>query len=464
MRRIGYLRRGSGSTFGSPFGTRRMLVVLAAAVGTVLLAAAVALADTVATNFENPPFVPGSVNGQNGWKSAVPGNIPSLPNGYDQAVVANGAGAPAAFASQSLRLSNAYGTGPTTFPPEFHYQTYSKPTTVPAGESLANTEYTAQFSFISIHPDREQPGLKISVSPDMGEGGRMSYIGLTDTPAGIEVSFFDTPEVDGEVTFAGYDLGTLPRNAVHTIKFWMKLNPGPDNDLVRIFIDGSDVGQCFTTWENFYRATSQEVPNSDRLLFLSGNRDGDRPSLLGGGYLFDNVATTTANGPGPPGCDVPVEKDADEGTVSAGGRVGYRITVRNRGRAVARHVRVCDRVPRRMTFVSADRKLRRLGRLRCLVIPRLRPGERVSFHIVLQVDANAPPGAMDNTADVTPVPPPTPDSPGPGPPAPGPPAPPPPPPPVRPPPPRVIARAKAKVKVVKRVKVERQSRRPRFTG
>jgi uncharacterized repeat protein (TIGR01451 family) len=456
MRRIGYLRRRLGGTVASGSGMRRKLVVLAVAVGTVLLASAVALADTVTSTFEPPTFHPGSVNGQDGWKSAVPGNIPSLPNGYDQAVVAN-AGAPAGFGSQSLRQSNAYGTAPDTFPPEFHYQTYSKPTTVAAGESLANTEYTAQFSFISIHPEREQPGLKISVSPDMGEGGRMSYIGLTDTEAGIEVSFFDTPKVDGEVTFAGYDLGTLPRNAVHTIKFWMKLNPGPNNDLVRIFIDGRDVGQCFTTWENFYRATSQDVPNSDRLLFLSGNRDGDRLSLFGGGYLFDNVTTTIANGPGPPGCDLPVEKDVDQSTVSAGGRVGYRITVRNRGRAVARHVRVCDRVPRRMTFVSADRKLRRLGRLRCLVIPLLRPGQRVSFHIVLQVDADAPPGAMDNMADVTPVPPTTPGSPEPGPPATN-------PPPVRPAPPRVIARAKAKVKVVKRVKVERQSRRPRFTG
>ena len=457
--RFGSLRRGLGGSFASASGMRRMVMVLATAVGTVLLACGFAAADSVTTTFEPPTFQANeSVNGQGGWKSAVPGDIPSLPFGYDQLVVANSPGTPAAFQSQSLRQSNAYGTAPSTFPPEYHYQTYSKPTTVAAGESLANTEYTAQFSFISIHPDREQPGLKISVSPDMGEGGRMSYIGLTDTEAGIEVSFFDTPEVDGEVAFAGYDLGTLPRNAVHTIKFWMKLNPGPNNDLVRIFIDGRDVGQCFTTWENFYRSTSQEVPNSDRLLFLSGNRDGDRLSLLGGGYLLDNVTTTTANGPGPPGCDLPVEKAVDRGTVSAGGRVGYRITVRNRGRAVARHVRVCDRVPRRMTFVSADRKLRRLGRHRCLVIPRLRPGQRVSFHIVLQVDADAPPGAMDNNADVTPVPPTTPGSPEPVPPATN------PPPPVRPARPRVIAKAKAKVKVVKRVKVERQSRRPRFTG
>lgn len=438
---------------------RRKFTVLAAGASMVLLVCGVAAADTVTSSFEPPTFHPGSVDGQDGWKSAVPGDIPSLPNGYDQAVVVNTPPAPAAFGTQSLRMSNAWNPGPDTFPPEYHYQTYSKPTTVPAGEDLANKEYMAQFSFISVHPDRQQPGLRMDVSPDMGEGGRMSFIGLTDVEDGIAVTFFDT-EADGN--FVGNDLGTLPRNAVHTIRFWMKLNPGPENDLVRIFIDGRDVGQCFTTWENFYRATNQDVPISDRLLFRSPNRDGNHPDLLGGGYLFDHVTTTNANGPGPPGCDLPVEKDADTPTVAAGGRVGYRITVRNRGRAVARHVRVCDRIPRRMTFVSADRKLSRIGRRRCLVIPSLRPGQRVSFHIVLQVDAEAPPGSMDNIADVTPVPPTAPGTPGTGPPVAGSP---PPPPRVETAPPRAIGRVKAKVKVVKRAKAaQRRSSRPPFTG
>jgi uncharacterized repeat protein (TIGR01451 family) len=245
----------------------------------------------------------------------------------------------------------------------------------------------------------------------------------------------------------------------------MKLNPGPDNDLVRIFIDGRDVGQCFTTWENFYRATDQAVPISDRLLFLSGNRDGDRLSLLGGGYLFDNVTTTTANGPGPPGCDLVIDKDADTSMVTAGGRAGYQITVRNRGRLSARNIRVCDHIPRRMTFVSSDRRLRRLGRLRCLTIPLLRPRQRVSFHLMLNVNADAPPGALPNIADIIPE---TPR----------------PPagiefvPPLVPPgavPPRVVAivkaivKARAIVRIVKRVKAERVKAqrgrtRPPFTG
>ena len=127
-------------------------------------------------------------------------------------------------------------------------------------------------------------------------------------------------------------------------------------------------------------------------------------ALLGGGYLFDNVSITPSNGPGPPGCDVPIEKTADSPTVTAGGRAGYRITVRNRGRLAARNLRACDRIPRQMTFVSADRRLRRIGRQRCLTIPRLQPGQRVSFHLVLQVNANAPQGRVTNTGEVTPPP------------------------------------------------------------
>ena len=236
----------------------------------------------------------------------------------------------------------------------------------------------------------------------------MSYIGLDDKPGGIEVIFYDTNR-EGE--WVEYHLGTLPRDKPHTIKFWMRLIPGPNNDLVRIFIDGHDVGECFTTWESSY--PSHQVPISDRLLFLSGNKKGDIPSLLGGGYLFDNVTVTTAKGAGPPTCDLPIEKQAGASTARPGGHVPYRISVRNRGRLSASNVLLCDHIPSEMTFVSADRKLLRLGSRRCLLIPRLAPGQRVSFHLVLRVDANAPPGTEENIVEETPgvkppVPPPTP--------------------------------------------------------
>ena len=305
---------------------------------------------------------------------------------------------PPHFGSKSLRLSNAYGTGVDTYPPEYEKQTYSKPAKEPAGQDLPNTEFTGQFSFISIHPDQYQPRLNVTVSPDNGHGGRMSYIGLVDTADGkIAITFYDTNS-DGD--WVPYDLGTVPRNVPHTIKFWMRLIPGPNNDLVRISIDGQDAGQCFTTWES----SNKVVPISDRLLFLSGNRDGNRLGLLGGGYLFDNVSVTTG-GDGPPGCDLPIEKKADSQTVRAGGLAGYGITVRNRGHVAARNLQVCDQIPRRMTFVSANREMSRDGRRRCFVISLLKPGQRASVHLMLRVNANAPAGTVDNTVDITPVPP-----------------------------------------------------------
>lgn len=376
---------------------RTMLMVLATAVSMSLLASGVAAADTVTTNFEG--FNLGTVNGQDGWKSAVPGNIPSLPLGYDQAVVAN-SGAPEAFGGQSLRHSNAYNPAPDAFPPEYFYQTYSKPTAEPAGESQANTEYTAQFSFISTKPTEFQDRLHMDVSPDNGVGGRMSYIGLDDTTAGTDVTFFDTPEPDG--AFRAYDLGTLTRNAPHTIRFWIKLNPGPDNDLVGIFIDGGGVGRCFTTWENFYRRASQAVPISNRLLFRSSGRTGNILSLVGGGYLFDSVTTTTASGPGPaaPECAPPVDVDKTTQTRFArpGDLITYRISVRNRGDAPVRGLRACDRAPRALRFVRSTARLHRAaGRRLCLTL-RLRPGERKTFRATFRLRPNVTAETVTNGA------------------------------------------------------------------
>src|SRR5215212_218924 len=368
-----------------------MLVVLATAVGA--LVPAVASADTVTSSFEPPVFHTGSVNGQDGWRSAPPGAIPTLPNGYDQEVVSN-SGTPAPFGQQSLRMSNAYTNG------EYKFQTYSKPTSSLAGESQANTEYVAEFSFISKTPASRQPGLNLGISPDTGEGSRMARVTLVDVAAGIQVTVVDAAGADGE--FATHDVAVLDRSVPHTIKFWMKLNPGANNDLLRIAIDGADVGDCFASWENYYRAASPGASpvSINTLQFRSSVSGYSGPA--GGGYLFDNVRITTANGAGPPRCGLVIDKKADLRTVSRGDRVGYRVTARNRGALAARNVQLCDQIPRRMTFVSADRRLSRDGSRRCLLIPRLAPGKSAGFHIVLRVSANAPPGLLSNIADLIP--------------------------------------------------------------
>jgi uncharacterized repeat protein (TIGR01451 family) len=361
---------------------RKMLMLLATAGGVALFAGTGALAATVTTDFES--FSLGSVDGQGGWRSG--------PN-VDEAVLQSG-GIPT-FGLQSLRLSNLTHTGSFT-----GTQTYSTPVVPPAGENQRNTVLIAKFS---VFDPTYQPGLQVTVSPDSGEGSRMAWVGLVDTSAGIHVTTSDSSGVDGD--FIDTDLGLLSHGQPHTIEFRIKLIPGPANDVVRILIDGQDVGQCFTTWEEYYRHSSEQAPPPNLNKPPSINSLQFRVSQPGftgvdAGYLFDNVTVTTGTGPASSDCDVTIDKEADAPTVTAGGRAGYRITVRNRGDVVARNLQACDRVPRGMTFVRADRSLRRIGRKRCLVIPSLAPGQRSSVHLTLQVAADTPQGRIANLADV----------------------------------------------------------------
>ena len=176
---------------------KRYLVIGAVAlVGLLTVAVGLAGADTYATTLEQPAFnttftnlgtqPAGSVNAQDGWHSAIPGNIPAVPNGYDQSIVNSTTyplGVPSAFGTQALRVSNAVSevTG------EFEYQTYSPSVANPAGETQTNTVFDGSFDFFD---PSYQPGLRVSVSPDNGHGGRMSYLDLKDTANGVQATFY----------------------------------------------------------------------------------------------------------------------------------------------------------------------------------------------------------------------------------------------------------------------------------
>jgi len=155
----------------------------------------------------------------------------------------------------------------------------------------------------------------------------------------------------------------------------------------------------------------------------------------------------------PDGCP-DVDKKADSATITAGGLAGYRITVTNRSRRhTARNLWACDRIPRHMKFVRANRRLRVFRGMRCLVIVRLLPLRSTSFHLTLRVSSNAN-GTETNNAEVIPGPPAgggtpeTPETPGTN------------PPPVRKPSAKARPIAKAKAKV----RVRHLAHPPRFTG
>jgi hypothetical protein len=266
------------------------LVVLVVTL-TLLTFSGMILADSVGTDFES--FATGPVNGQFGWSCTGP---------YDVDVVANNSIAPAEFQTQSLRISNGITRG------SFGDQTFSAPLLNEAGETNAEptatggvrqSHFEAQFSLASF-TGALQAGLAMSVSPDNGNGARMSYLRFEDQDNGIHVFFVDVHDPTGicpDSAFAETDIATVDR-AAHIFKFVIDFVDGPHNDVVRIYIDDS-LKKVGTSWEDYYRYCAEShntYPTRavNSLLF----REGGVAVIanLGAGFLIDNVSLNS--GPG----------------------------------------------------------------------------------------------------------------------------------------------------------------------
>jgi hypothetical protein len=249
----------------------------------------------------------GSINGQDGW---------SATGAYDYEVAATaGFGSPAGFAAQSFRISNAISSG------SFGDWAFSKSLVDEAGEPGADNagfsggtrqpHFEVSFDIVSTVPGAEQPGLRIAVSPDRGDGARMSFLRFRDTSGGIDIDFSEYRDVAPFGTSSNLSAGCgaeddfiettvatgLDRSIPHTIKLVIDFVPGPRNDVVRVFVDG-EVVACGTTWEDYYRYCTESQPPVDvsrtvdsLLLRASGTAAG----TLGNGFLVDNL--DLASGP-----------------------------------------------------------------------------------------------------------------------------------------------------------------------
>ncbi len=278
--------------------TRTLLVLSAAGLlagsgGMTLAIMSTAHADSTAINFESPQYSLGDINGQNGW---------SKTGAYDAAVATNGSGY-ASFGSQSLRISNAVTSG------SFGDQTFAPKLTEQAGEPGAwdasgnpvaspKSHFEAQFDLASA--TKADQGMSMSVSPDNGVGARMSYLRFDDTAGGITVAFDDVTDpghvINGD-SFNESNIATLSYNEPHTVKFVMDFVSGADNDVVKVYIDGSLV-KTGTSWEDYYRFDSESNPTLanvsrtvDTLLFREGGTAVSANS--GNGYLIDNLSMSS---------------------------------------------------------------------------------------------------------------------------------------------------------------------------
>lgn len=265
------------------------LIVGLSAVGSAF--AGVSKADKVGPVTFEPKqgYALGTINGQQGW----------LKSGAYDASVASVAAFPAAsgygFGSQALRLSDAVTSG------SFGDQTFSPGLSSPAGESTGAAHFSASFE-IGTTQATVQPGLHMSVSPDNGTGGRMSYLRFEDQNDGIHVFFDDVTDAGplGTVaTFNETDIATLSRAKAHSIRFAINFKQGPANDVVKIFIDGKKT-VTGTTWEDYYRydpeasGSGNQVPTVAKLLF---RESGDAtPADAGNGFLVDRVTLKSSAG------------------------------------------------------------------------------------------------------------------------------------------------------------------------
>jgi hypothetical protein len=262
-----------------------------------------AFADTVPVNFEPPTYTTGSISGQDGWGNAI---NPS----YDQGVVSNIFGYPS-FGSQSFRISDAVTSG------SFGDWVFVKPLTNSVGEADATSgtfsvgtkqpHFEMQFDIASTQ-STEQPGLHVSVSPDRGDGSRMSYLRFDDKSDGIHVMFDDVTDPGPIGTVANFnetDIATIDRNP-HTIKLTMDTLDGPGNDIVKVYIDGVLV-HTGTSWEDYYRfdpeAASEQSPRIVKTMIIQARGTAD-PANEGKGFLFDNISLVSSPIPavlvGPP--------------------------------------------------------------------------------------------------------------------------------------------------------------------
>ncbi len=307
-----YLRLGMGESYYNG-GTGTTAWVDKATIGGVKYDFVTPVCD-LANSFDS--FTLGSVNGQGGWSE--------VNSTYDQAVVANTYGY-STFGCKSLRVSDGVTSGAFDW-------IFSPSVTNEAGESAAvsggfssgtrQNHFEAQFDVASVLAN-VQPGLHVSVSPDRGDGSRMSYLRFEDQEDGIHVFFVDVTDVGplGMVaTFNETAIATISR-APHTAKFVVDLVDGPGNDIVKIYIDGT-LEITGTSWEDYYRfdpeqtPAGNQVPTIDSLIVQA--RGSAAPANTGNGFLFDNFSFLS--GPTPPG---PVFNDQNENHILDVGEVTY---------------------------------------------------------------------------------------------------------------------------------------------
>jgi hypothetical protein len=139
----------------------------------------------------------------------------------------------------------------------------------------------------------------MTVSPDRGDGARMSYLRFEDQADGVHVFFIDAADKGPVGTVANFresEIATLSRTDSHFVQFSIDFKDGAANDTVKIYID-SKLVKTGSTWEDYRYdpeqfAQGNKVPTVDKLLFReSGDAD---PLHALKGFLLDRVTLASS--------------------------------------------------------------------------------------------------------------------------------------------------------------------------
>ena len=118
----------------------------------------------------------------------------------------------------------------------------------------------------------------------------MGYIGISDSGAGLDVLAYGYDS--GINDFPLTSLTSVSYGDWHTISIDMTFLDGPDNDVVKYFVDGVLLA-TLSSWEEYY-ADYEANPNSvdvrTDLFRINGGPFGAQTQLAGYGLLIDNLS------------------------------------------------------------------------------------------------------------------------------------------------------------------------------
>lgn len=294
----------------SPAARQRPSRARALTVGTSVAAAlclvAASASSASADSNDNGGFESYSVGdpvGQQGWTAQDIGGYNAAH--FDLGIVDPSSVWPGGeLGTRALRISNGVTSG------GFGNQLQTPSLADEAGESSAEnlgmsggtrqSRLSGSFTFASA-TRTYQAGLGVTLSPDRGDGARMSWIRLTDEPTGLQV---EIAYYDGIAHDFGYEVvaSGLSRDEVHTLDFTLDLVDGPNNDVLWVSV-GGECGSWAESgsWEDYHRdwAPGNPTKTVDSLLIRVGGTA--VPGVLGGGFYLDDVSLTSSTvAPMPP--------------------------------------------------------------------------------------------------------------------------------------------------------------------